>query len=80
MYVAVSVMLLVLLKLTVPSMTTRLSGGGLSSMTRVHPYGMVTLLPATGFPPVVFALHGRAVLFRDSIVQGQYCSAQKLHG
>lgn len=49
-------MLLVLLKLTDPSISRRLRGGGLISMTSVQPKGIVTLLPATGTPPVLFDL------------------------
>lgn len=56
MYVAVSVMLLLLLKLTLPSISRRLRGGGLSSITSCQPKGMLTLLPATGLPPVVLTL------------------------
>lgn len=53
-------MLLLLLKLTLPSIRSRLRGGGLSSITSCQPKGMVTLLPATGLPPVVLALQKEA--------------------
>lgn len=38
------------------SMTSMYRGGGLSSITRFQPNGMVTLLPALGLPVVVLAL------------------------
>jgi hypothetical protein len=38
------------------SITSIYRGGGLSSITRFQPKGIVTLLPAVGFPVVVLTL------------------------